>query len=524
MDLWKAVDWFIHPRLKNDPEQLRRGRQLVAFGLVGVLCFFPPNAYKWLKVGSPTLALSLLACGIFAAIMLLIFKCTGAMNLIGNGVIAAIAWHFALGPYLTGGFESSLLFWNLAVPAFAATFLGLGSSIFWTLVMAGEVFFFYHLKVTGVELPALALPESQLLKTQLINMFGPLIAVFITGFLAERTHKNLLKLQKEAMDDQRKAVEGAQALASGLEVVLQSVTENAGRLTSSSEGLTNFSAAMSRKAKDNQEQVGRASSLAREVNSNLEAAAQGVDQTVSSLDNVAKNTAQAVRVAKDAASRAERSNFLITNLGKSSSEIGKVTEVINSIAGQVNLLAINATIEAARAGKAGKGFAVVAAEVKNLADKTSQATKNISRQIVDIQGEVETAIGELKNISETIMHISRLQETVAASVGEQNELSGRIKGQVGLAASGSREIVDRISVLVDHFNQTKDDVSHLQGAAGYLARMARDMKRDCEVRRIQEGPGPRDRSAPRLAAPERPRALIPEKTTIRTSAVAGKKG
>ena len=299
MDLWKTVDWFIHPKLQNDPEKLRRARQLVAFGLVGTIVFFPPNAVKWYKLGSTTLTMSLVVCGILAAAMLLLFKYTGSMNLAGNGVIAGIAWHFALGPYLTGGFDSSLLFWNIAVPAFASTFLSFGSSIFWSLAMAGEILFFYYLKTTGVELPILAMPESQLYQTQLINMFGPLAAIFVTGYLSERTHRKLIMLQKEAVEDQKAAVEGAQTLAANLEVVLQKVTENAGRLTSSSDGLTRFSADLGRKAVDNEDQVGRASILAREVNSNLQAAAQGVDQTVSSLENVAKSTAQAVQVAKE---------------------------------------------------------------------------------------------------------------------------------------------------------------------------------------------------------------------------------
>ena len=480
MDLWKAIDWFINPRLTSEPETLRKSRQLVIFGLMAALVFFPPNAVKWFELGNQTLGLSLVGCGILAAILLFVFKYTGLMGLAGNGLIAGLAWHFFLGPYMTGGFDSSMLFWNLAVPAFASTFLSFRSSVFWTLIMLSEVLYFYYLKINGVELPVATVSEAQIYKTQLINMFGPLAAIFITGYLTDRTHQSLLTLQKSTLEDQKKAVDGAQALAANLEGVLQNISENAGRLTSSSDGLSRFSAALDEKARVSQAKVNRTSDLAMEVNSNLEAASSAVDQTVSSLEQVAENTKEAVKVAKDAAGRAERSNILISNLGKSSSEIGKVTEVINSIAGQVNLLAINATIEAARAGKAGKGFAVVAAEVKNLADKTSGATENISKQIVDIQKEVDTAIGELKTISETILQISSLQETVSGSIEQQSRLSGQIKDQVGSAASGSREIVDSISVLVEHFNSTQEDVSRLQGAAGFLSRMAGNMKANCE--------------------------------------------
>ena len=89
---------------------------------------------------------------------------------------------------------------------------------------------------------------------------------------------------------------------------------------------------------------------------------------------------------------AEATNGTVAKLGDSSAEIGNVVKVITSIAEQTNLLALNATIEAARAGEAGKGFAVVASEVKDLAQETARATEDISRRVEAIQADTAGAV------------------------------------------------------------------------------------------------------------------------------------
>ena len=111
-------------------------------------------------------------------------------------------------------------------------------------------------------------------------------------------------------------------------------------------------------------------------------------------------------------------------------------KLINGIAEQTNLLALNATIEAARAGEAGKGFAVVASEVKELAQETARATEDISQRVEAIQADTAGAVDAISQISTVIGEINDFQATIAAAVEEQTATTNEMNRNVAEAASG----------------------------------------------------------------------------------------
>ncbi len=111
-------------------------------------------------------------------------------------------------------------------------------------------------------------------------------------------------------------------------------------------------------------------------------------------------------MASEAVNRARRTNDQVSELSKGAARIGDVVELINTIAGQTNLLVLKATIEAARAGEAGRGFAVVATEVKALAGQTSKATGEIGQRISGIQSATQESVGAIKEISGTVERLS----------------------------------------------------------------------------------------------------------------------
>jgi methyl-accepting chemotaxis protein len=215
---------------------------------------------------------------------------------------------------------------------------------------------------------------------------------------------------------------------------------------------------------------------AEEVTRNVQEVAAGSQETTASIREIAQNAHQAAQVAARAVGVASTTNDTIGKLGSSSLEIGNVVKVITSIAAQTNLLALNATIEAARAGDAGKGFAVVASEVKDLAQETAKATEDIARRVTAIQGDTDSAVVAISEISEIISRISEYQTTIAAAVEEQTATSSEMNRGVTEAAAGSAEIAANIVAVAAASQLTTRTVGDSQRASAELARMSDEMQ------------------------------------------------
>lgn len=163
-------------------------------------------------------------------------------------------------------------------------------------------------------------------------------------------------------------------------------------------------------------------------------ATQQMDMTVK---EVATNAVQVTDAAADANRRAILANEVIEKLVRSSVEIGDVLEIIVGIAEQTNLLALNATIEAARAGEAGKGFAVVASEVKELASQTRVATDEVRTKIEAIQADTSSANASITDVVGAIDRINEYAASVAAAVEEQAVTTADIARNVSEVAAAA---------------------------------------------------------------------------------------
>jgi methyl-accepting chemotaxis protein len=149
--------------------------------------------------------------------------------------------------------------------------------------------------------------------------------------------------------------------------------------------------------------------------------------------------------------------------------IDAVVDMISSIASQTNLLALNATIEAARAGDAGRGFAVVAAEVKELANQTAQATKEISAQIAGVQGSTEQTVRAIGIIEARLREMNDVATAIASAVEEQGAATQEIVRNVAEAAHGTSEVTGNISGIAGAAEETGAAASQVLSAASELS-------------------------------------------------------
>jgi methyl-accepting chemotaxis protein len=165
---------------------------------------------------------------------------------------------------------------------------------------------------------------------------------------------------------------------------------------------------------------------------------QAADNFAHSAQGIGSQVRDASKLADEASAAAEQASLNVGRLRESSAAIGNVVNLIAQIARQTTLLALNSTIEAARAGDAGRGFAVVATEVKALAVQTRHATEEITKKIDALQKDAAGSVDAVHRISQAIAAIRPVFENVNGAVAEQNQTTSKMSDN---AASASKFIV-----------------------------------------------------------------------------------
>jgi methyl-accepting chemotaxis protein len=221
-----------------------------------------------------------------------------------------------------------------------------------------------------------------------------------------------------------------------------------------------------------------------EQNEAAEAAAEAVAEMAGGMQDVASNAEETARIAQQAqdhsargaqiveeasaeieriARSVEQSAQVVATLGERSEAISGIARTIHEIADQTNLLALNAAIEAARAGEQGRGFAVVADEVRKLAERTSTATGEITAMITAIQNETQSAIATIRAGSAQARNGAQLARQAAEALGQINQGAQETTDKVDLIARAAQaqaartgevaELVTNIMALADRNNE-----------------------------------------------------------------------
>lgn len=223
---------------------------------------------------------------------------------------------------------------------------------------------------------------------------------------------------------------------------------------------------------------GIVAAAATEADSNVQTVASAAEELSASSAEIAKQVSSVASRASQASREADVTSREVRELNTLADSIGEVVSAIKDIAEQTNLLALNATIEAARAGEAGKGFAVVADEVKKLAMETGQKTEQIDERVVRIQQAIRTSVDAVQRIINEVQQIDEATTTVASAVEEQNAATAEIGRNVTEASTGTQQVAHTITEVQKNATDTGQSAQSVLITADELATISASLQRE----------------------------------------------
>jgi methyl-accepting chemotaxis protein len=296
--------------------------------------------------------------------------------------------------------------------------------------------------------------------------------------------KAVEKAQQEA-DAQRRADEKAAAdrkgamhkLADDFEKAVGNIVETVSSASTELEAAANT---LTKTAETTQQLSTVVASASEEASANVQSVASATEEMTGSVGEISRQVQESSNIANEAVKQAQQTDERITELSHAAQRIGDVVKLITAVAEQTNLLALNATIEAARAGEAGRGFAVVASEVKALAAQTAKATNEISTQIAGMQSATQVSVTAIKEIGGTIRRISEIAATIAAAVEEQGAATQEISRNVQEAAKGTAQVATNIVSVNQGASETGSASAQVLSSAQSLSSESNHLKTEVQ--------------------------------------------
>lgn len=297
------------------------------------------------------------------------------------------------------------------------------------------------------------------------------------------------RIESQGQDEPARLLAGLSVMQDNLRNIISHIANSSIQLASATEELHSVAEDSSRTLQRQNDEIQQAATAVTEMSAAVDEVARNAvstseasNQSAQLADDGRARVRQTVVSIENMTREVSKTSQLMEGLAAQSQDIGKVLDVIRAIAEQTNLLALNAAIEAARAGEQGRGFAVVADEVRALAHRTQVSTKEIEQMIAAIQGGTHSAVESMRESTDHARDTLGIAQQAGEALEEIHARSGTISERNLLIASASeeqaavaREVDRNIINISDLSTQSAAGANQTSASAQQLARLAAEL-------------------------------------------------